>query len=284
MGNIQSQLNQPPGQVPGQNPGQGQGTGPVQPTPVITTSVQRTPLYDGASGLHYSGKVYTNQFQQLASDSVCSGTGSVSPDQISETFPNGVSSTTLPMDEATHRIRQSALQEYVNSLVQSGRIPPKEQQDIDKQIVADRAFYSTVQAEYCFYEVRYKVALDQFLTLAATPSASSSAITESLNATIALNTRLNSLLEILNYVSNDRAQSVKSRNPKLNDANSDLQKKIAILKSQQNFLQSSDVRTRTQEEMMRYSAEKNNAMNVQIAFFVALNVVALGTIFTVYQG
>lgn len=188
------------------------------------------------------------------------------------------------MDEATHRIRQSALQEYVNSLVQSGRIPPKEQQDIDKQIVADRAFYSTVQAEYCFYEVRYKVALDQFLTLAATPSASSSAITESLNATIALNTRLNSLLEILNYVSNDRAQSVKSRNPKLNDANTDLQKKIAILKSQQNFLQSSDVRTRTQEEMMRYSAEKNNAMNVQIAFFVALNVVALGTIFTVYQG
>ena len=128
------------------------------------------------------------------------------------------------------------------------------------------------------------MALDQFLTLAATPAASSSAITESLNATIALNTRLNSLLEILNYVSNDRAQSVKSRNPKLNDANSDLQKKIAILKSQQNFLQSSDVRTRTQEEMMRYSAEKNNAMNVQIAFFVALNVVALGTIFTVYQG
>jgi hypothetical protein len=285
MGNTQSQFGsalnpiQPPTS----------GTGPVQPTPVITTSVQRTPLYDGASGLHYSGKVYTNQFQQLASDSVCSGTGSVGPDQISATFPNGVSSTTLPIDESTHRIRQSALQEYVNSLIQSGRIPPshdtsQDQQTIDKQITADRAFYSTVQAEYCFYEVRYKASLDQFLTLAATPSASSSAITESLNATIALNARLNSLLEILNYVSNDRAQKVKTRNPKLNDANTDLQKKIAILKSQQNFLQSSDVRTRTQEEMMRFSAEKNNAMNVQIAFFVALNVVALGTIFTVYRG
>ena len=106
MGNTQSQF----GANPALNPNQpqttsGTGTGPVQPTPVITTSVQRTPLYDGASGLHYSGKVYTNQFQQLASDSVCSGTGSVSPDQISETFPNGVSSTTLPIDESTHRIR-----------------------------------------------------------------------------------------------------------------------------------------------------------------------------------
>ena len=34
---------------------------------------------------------------------------------------------------------------------------------------------------------------------------------------------------------------------------------------------------------MRYSAEKSRAMNIQIVFFVALNVVALGTIITVYK-
>jgi hypothetical protein len=35
--------------------------------------------------------------------------------------------------------------------------------------------------------------------------------------------------------------------------------------------------------MMRYSAEKNRSMNIQIMFFVALNVVALGTVLTVYK-
>jgi hypothetical protein len=36
--------------------------------------------------------------------------------------------------------------------------------------------------------------------------------------------------------------------------------------------------------MMRFSAEKNRAMTIQILFFVGLNVVALGTVLTVYRG
>jgi hypothetical protein len=34
--------------------------------------------------------------------------------------------------------------------------------------------------------------------------------------------------------------------------------------------------------MMRFSGEKNRAMNIQIMFFVALNVVAIGTVMSVY--
>jgi len=98
-----------------------------------------------------------------------------------------------------------------------------------------------------------------------------------------LNKRLNSLLEIINYVSNERSKKVNDRSSEIVAANASLQSKIKALADQQRFLESSDVRIRTQEEMVRYSAEKSRAMNIQIMFFVALNVVALGTIFTVYS-
>jgi hypothetical protein len=151
-------------------------------------------------------------------------------------------------------------------------------------MTADKAFYASIQTEYCFYEARYKAALTQFLTLVSDAhGADSGAVSSALTATVNLNKRLNSLLEILNYVGNSRARDVNERGSAIDKANASLQEKIDVLKKQQDFLTSSDSRIRTQEEMVRYSAEKNRAMNIQIMFFVALNVVALGTIITVYK-
>ena len=252
---------------------------PQPPIPTISMPLQRVPVLDGASGLHYSGRVYTNEFQQLSSD-ICNG-ASASVDQIGDVMKNGISTTTLPIDDSTKRVSQSALQGYVDNLVSSGKIPGQNS-DFDAQMKADTAFYGSVQAEYCFYEARYVAALTQFMNLVADPHGADA--TAALGSTVNLNKRLNSLLEIMNYVSNDRAQKVNSRSPSIDAANKTLQGKIDVLKSQQEFLQSSDVRIRTQEEMMRYSSEKSHAMNIQIMFFVALNVVALGTILTVYKG
>jgi len=267
---------------------------PPGPTAVITTPLQRNPTLDGASGLHYSGRIYTNPFQKLGSG-VCDGNGTVSPDKIGEVMPGSISSTSLPQDDSTHRISEAALQAYVQGLVQSGRIPPSplnpndessSSSDMDAQLAADRNFYQSVQGEYCFYEARYKVALNIFLGLAASSSgspASQVALDAALAATVALNARLNSLLEIVNFVANYRAATVNQRSPQINAANADLQNKIAKLREQQEFLMSSDTKIRTQEEMVRFSAEKNQAMNIQIAFFVALDVIALGTIIAIYR-
>ena len=268
MGNNQSAPQPPP--PPPQ---------PQPPVPTISVPLQRVPVLDGASGLHYSGQVYSNQQQQLSSD-ICNG-ASASVDQIGDIMPNSISTTTLPVDDSTKRISQSALQGYVQNLVTSGQIPGQ-LPDFDKQMAADTAFYASVKAEYCFYESRYVAALTQFMTLVADPRGADSSA--ALTATVSINKRLNSLLEIMNYVGNDRAQKVNARSPTINAANDTLQQKIGILKEQQDFLSSSDVRIRTQEEMMRYSSEKGRAMNIQIMFFVALNVVALGTILTVYKG
>jgi len=268
MGNQQSAPQPPP--PPPQ---------PQPPIPMISMPLQRVPVLDGASGLHYSGRVYTNDFQQLSSD-ICNG-ATASVDQIDDVMKNSISTTTLPIDDSTKRVSQSSIQGYVDNLVGTGKIPGQDA-DFDTQMKGDANFYAAVQAEYCFYEARYVAALTQFMSLVADPRGADTSA--ALTSTVNLNKRLNSLLEIMNYVSNDRAQKVNARGPTIDAANATLQGKIGVLQSQQEFLQSSDVRIRTQEEMMRFSAEKSRAMNIQIMFFVALNVVALGTILTVYKG
>ena len=107
---------------------------PAPPQPVMSTAVQRVPTYDGASGLHYSGRVYTNQFQQLSSD-VCNG-ATASPEQIGEVMSGGVSSTTLPTDQNTKRISTGALKSYVDNLINVGKIPGQ-RSNFDEQMAAD---------------------------------------------------------------------------------------------------------------------------------------------------
>jgi hypothetical protein len=249
-------------------------------TPVLTVPLQKTPVPDGASGLHFGGHIYTNPSEKLATD-ICNG-ATVSPAQIGDIMPKSISSTTLPVDDSTHRIQASALQSYVSQLTQTGAIPGT-MQTFDEQMKADTTFYTAVNAEYCFYETRYVVALTEFLGLVSNPTSDPSTTTAALNAVVGLNKRLNSLIEILNAVTNERAQQVQTRGPKLDAANATLNKRLAALTAQQKFFTSSDVRLRTQEEMMRFSAEKNHAMNIQIGFFVALNVVAIGAVLTVYR-
>jgi hypothetical protein len=254
---------------------------PQAPTPVVTLPLQRVPTLDGASGLQYSGRVYTNQFAALSSD-ICNG-ASASLRQIKEVMPNSISTTTLPIDDSTKRISQSAIQGYVANLQGTGAVPG-EMPTFDEQMAADKKFYDHVQREYCFYETRYQTALKEFLARVSNPAGvSQTEMQNILDTTTGLNQRLNSLLEIINYVGNERARRVSGRSPKLQEANSQLEKRMAVLQQQQALLTTGGGHIRTQEEQMRYSAEKSRAMNVQIMFFVALNVVALGTVMTVYR-
>ena len=94
---------------------------PAPPAPSVTLPLQRVPVQDGASGLHYSGRMYTNQFHQMSQD-ICQGQ-TASVDQINDVMPNSVSTTSLPVDDSTKRISTTALQGYVNQLQGTGHLP-----------------------------------------------------------------------------------------------------------------------------------------------------------------
>ena len=255
--------------------------GAAASTSIASVPMVRSPVPDGASGLHYSGKLYMNEAAQLSQD-ICQG-GSATADQIYDVSANSISTASLPIDPQTNRISAAALQGYVDTQIAAGVIPG-ESGTLDAQLKADAAFYAAVKAEYCFYEARYIAALTQFLTLASVQAGvDQAALKKVLDQTVVLNKRLNSLLEIVAYVGNQRAQATNNRSSQITSANKALGEKLAVLAEQKNFLESSDATIQTQQEMLRYSAEKGRAMNIQIMVFVALNVVALGTVLTVYR-
>jgi len=248
-----------------------------------TLPMNKTPVLDGVSGLHYSGQTYMNNVPTMSA-SICSTTITYTDPKLRTPFPLGVAPmpNNLSIDPTTNRISTAAIQGYVQQLQESGRVP-REVGTITEQIAADKLFYANVQTEYCYYEARYIASLAQFITEVSNNNATPTSGQAALNDTIAFNKALNTLLEIINYVGNDRAQKVNNRNSEINSANQKINDRLAELQAQQAFLNSSDVRLQTQSEMMRYSKEKNSAMNIQIMFFVALNVVALGTVFMVYK-
>ena len=256
----------------------------VAPQPEIVSSralpTMKNGIQDGTSGLHYSGKTYLNQVNQMKGP-IC-GSTVATYSQVNDPFNNGIGTDALPIDPLTQRISTTAIEGYVQKLQASGVIPGKID-DITQQIITDQVFYATVLKEYCFYEVRYTAALTQFITDVSQPNAGPNAGDGSLKATITLNMKLNSILEVMNYIGTQRAKLVDSRNSQINDANNQMNARLIELQRQQKFLKSSDVRLQTQSEMMRYSKEKNSAMNTQIIFFITLNVVALGTMLTVYK-
>lgn len=258
----------------------------VAPQPEIIVSQQlptiKDGIQDGASGLHYSGKTYLNQVQQMTGP-MCTST-SATYAQVNEVFPNGVASNSnsLVIDPVTQRISSAAVLAHVQQLKTSNVIPGQVG-DLTEQIRRDQLFYAALMNEYCFYEARYKAALTTFISEVSETNAGANAGAVSLQATINLNKKLNLILEVMNHVGNERAQAVNTRNEAINTANAQINAKLQELQVQQNFLQSSDVRLQTQTEMMRFSKEKNSAMNTQIMFFIALNVVAVGTMLTVYK-
>jgi len=193
--------------------------------------------------------------------------------EFNKEFPGGVSSPQSMNSD-------SAIQSRVHNLQDQKKIPGI-LADLNAQVSADKEFYNSVQAEYCWYEKRYVAALTQFFTVISTPGAGDGK--ESLNKSIEMNNRLKLLLKIIYYIGNDRAQRVNNRNNDIAKANVQVEKRLNALRSQQEYITSSDVRIKTQEEMMRFSKEKNSSMNIQIMFFVTLNVVALGTVFMVYK-
>jgi hypothetical protein len=195
-------------------------------------------------------------------------------------------------DSATNRIPRDQLVSWVNDLNTAGNIPSRPmilvgsnyEVDMDKLTKQDAEFYNKLNVEYCFYEKRYRYALTTFLSLVTNPTvANNSAAKKILPKTKTLNNRVNLILEVMNYLAQDRVQYVNANTEAINKLNKNVNGKLETLRKSYNLLNSDNAIVTTQKEAIRYTTEKNNYTSNQIAAWAALNVVALGTIFYVYR-
>jgi hypothetical protein len=197
-------------------------------------------------------------------------------------FPNGISFTGFELNDQ-QRIPPDVLAAKITSL-QSSNLMPTNKGDVDQQVDVDSQFYKSVKMEYCWYENRYNYLLRKYLKLLMSDNKNDVTLSMSLNnSTTEVNKRLQSLLEIMNTVANERAKRVDTFRQRHIDGNDSINKNILRLADIKKKLNSNNLRLSTQREMQVYTEEKNRALRVQVTVFAILNVVALGVVYTAYS-
>lgn len=236
---------------------------------------------------------YIQNMPAQASLAVCSPPNNYYDDaDLMRVFSRGVANENLTPDPVSGRIPVSMLATHVQKLVSSGVIPRRPTQnlastqetDMDKLVQVDTEFFERLQREYCHYEQRYRYALKAFLLKATSRVSADNALAQSLLAkTKILNLRLNSVLEVMNYLAQSRVTEVNSNKEAINNYNKNINNKLQQLKASYDYLNKENVIVNTQRESVRYTEEKNNYTSSQVGIWAALNVVALATIFYVYR-
>jgi len=201
----------------------------------------------------------------------------------------GVMSDSLPVDPNTGLITTAAIKDQVQTLLSNGTIPTVSpdangKYNMDILMTKDGELYSNLQSEFCWYQSRYLYALNKFLQAATLRQATDAGPANTMLATTqTLNKRANSVLQIISYLAQSRVSSIMMSKTNIDAQNVDINKKLAQLQAGYDLLNKDDALLTTQKEMVRYTEEKNNFTNNRIAVWTALNVLALGAIFYVYQ-
>jgi hypothetical protein len=191
-----------------------------------------------------------------------------------------LSSLTLIPDERTQRISASALATHISALENRGLIKPYNPTiDMEIQIKNDTELFEAMNTEYCYYEDKYRQALKDYFDAATSMDTSLNASARTKIATaVSFNRRLNSLLEIMNYISQSRAKTVEANKDDINKKNKNINDRLSRLNAQYDLIMKNSSAVETQKALMEYSKEKNNAVSNQIGLYIGLNILAIGTI------
>ena len=214
-------------------------------------------------------------------------------EELMQKMDGGVATDSLVPDESSGRVAASLIATHVQSLVGSGVIRARpirniegggQETDTNALKAQDAELHLKLQKEYCYYEQRYRYTLKNFLFKATSRNANDNPEAQRLlRDTKTLNIRLNSVLEIMNYLTQSRVELVNSNTYQANTANTSINGKLESLNKTYKMLNTDNAIVNTQKESVRYTQEKNNFNSNQIALWSALNVVALAGIYFVYK-
>jgi len=215
--------------------------------------------------------------------------------ELNQTFGNGVITGLLPSapNGAADRdgngiLTAAAVKTIIDNLKSAGIIPTPTSSNTDAFSKKQAELLKNTQAEYCFYDARYKYSLGKLLSAIqqgyiANTGDAQAAIQKYLTSTQALNQRLNDLTQIINGVtadmlstSNDLESEIQAFNKQIND-----QKKK--LDNQNKILSSNQAATKLNKEMVKYTEEKGRYTDNLLGLYSFLNIVALGLLVYVYK-
>ena len=215
--------------------------------------------------------------------------------ELSATYGDGVNVGILPSapNGASDRddkgkLLQTTISTIITNLKNMGVIPSPTSFTPEVFIQKQQLLIQHLQAEYCFYESRYKYALDKLFTAISSgylsgTDANKSVVQSYLSKTKMLNMRLNDLTQIMNGVTENMLYTSDSIQNEIAQFNSRIQAQKEKLDAQNKIITSGEATTNIRKEMVKYTEEKAQYTDNLLKLYSFLNVVALGLLVYVYK-
>jgi hypothetical protein len=215
--------------------------------------------------------------------------------ELSATYGDGVKVGVLPnvpnsSSERDDRgkLLPTTISSIVTNLKSMGLIPSPAGVSPEVFIQKQQALIQNLQLEYCFYESRYKYALDKLFSAISSGYLSGSTdnktnIESYLSKTKMLNTRLNDLTQIMNGITENMLSTSDSIVNEIEKFNGRIKKQRDKLDAQNQIIMKGDATTNIHKEMVKYTEEKAKYTDNLLNLYSFLNIVALGLLVYVYK-
>ena len=159
---------------------------------------------------------------------------------------------------------------------------------IEAYMKQDQDFVTNLKAEYCYYDGRYRYALQQLIKglqqgYTDSNTTNQQSIQNYLKLTQGLNRTLNDMTQLVNQITQQRRQETKDQSTSINSLNQELVSRGNQLGAQNDILQKEQGAANLYKEMVKFTREKANYTNNMLALYSFLNITALGLLFYIYR-
>jgi hypothetical protein len=190
--------------------------------------------------------------------------------------------------EATGLLKDTVVSSIVASHKGSGVIPTPTPSNPEQYLAKQQTFIANVKAEYCYYESRYKYALNQLFTAIASGYPTSNPAIQTrvqtyLTMTQGFNQRLNDLTQIMNATVSAMMTNSSEVDREITRYNNQIQEKQKKLDEQNRIITSNEAGMKIKKDMVKYTEEKARNTNNLLKMYCFLNIVTVGLLVYVYK-
>ena len=215
--------------------------------------------------------------------------------ELNQTFGNGVTQGLLPLapNGASDRdgngvLNKTTIQGLIGSLKGSGVVPVATAANAENFVFKQKTLLKNIEAEYCFYESRYKFSLEKLFNAIQEGYMNNTGdiqivIQKYLASTQALNQRLNDLTQIINGVTDDMLSSATNLEAEIKAFDNQIKEQQNKLTQQNKIITSGQAVTTLNKQMVKFTEQKAKYSDNLLGLYSFLNIVALGLLVYVYK-
>jgi hypothetical protein len=185
-------------------------------------------------------------------------------------------------------LKDTSVKTMIGSLKNSGIVPTPNPQNAELYLKKVNELLKNTEAEYCFYEARYKYSLERLLNAINQGYANNTGdvqtvIQRYLASTQELNQRLNDLTQIINGITDDMMSATSGLEQQVQAFDKKMKDQQKKLQAQNKIISSGQAVTELNKQMVKFTEEKAKYSNNLLGLYSFLNIVALGLLIYVYK-